>query len=93
MDEAPPRFEGGRVFVHPSMRTCWKELTELGVLSASRPMAIGGQQLPLTVATLSHAYLMAGNLSAYGYAGLTTGAAQSRRPGLRQAARRGCIGC
>ncbi len=75
MDEAPPRFEGGQVFVHPSMRTCWRELTELGVLSASRPMAIGGQQLPLTVATLSHAYLMAGNLSAYGYAGLTTGAA------------------
>ncbi len=39
MDLEPPRFEGGHVTVHPSMRTCWKELTELGVLSASRPMA------------------------------------------------------
>jgi len=75
MDLEPPRFEGGHVTVHPFMRTCWRELVELGVLSASRPMAIGGQQLPLTVATLSHSYLMAGNLSAYGYAGLTTGAA------------------
>lgn len=75
MDDAPPRFEHGRVFVHPAMKQCWRELVDLGVLSASRPAAVGGQQLPLTVATLSHAYLMAGNLSAYGYAGLTTGAA------------------
>ncbi len=75
MDDAPPRFENGRVFVHPTMKQCWRELVDLGVLSASRPAEVGGQQLPLTVATLSHAYLMAGNLSAYGYAGLTTGAA------------------
>jgi alkylation response protein AidB-like acyl-CoA dehydrogenase len=75
MDLEPPRLERGQVTVHPSMRTCWKELVDLGVLSASRPVAVGGQQLPLTVATLSHAYLMAGNLSAFGYAGLTTGAA------------------
>lgn len=75
MDEAPPRFEGGRVTVHPKMHAAWKELVELGVIVAGRPAEVGGQQLPLTVATLSHAYLMAGNLSAYGYAGLTTGAA------------------
>lgn len=75
MDDAPPRFENGRVLVHPTMKQCWRELVDLGVLSASRPVEVGGQQLPLTVATLSHAYLMAGNLSAYGYAGLTTGAA------------------
>ncbi len=75
MDEAPPKFENGAVSVHPSMRACWRELVELGVLSASRPAAVGGQQLPLCVATLSHASLMAANLSAYGFAGLTTGAA------------------
>ncbi|MBE2251401.1 MAG: acyl-CoA dehydrogenase [Myxococcus sp.] len=75
MDLEPPRFEGGRVFVHPSMRTCWRELVGLGVLAASRPSSVGGQQLPLTVSTLSNVYLMAGNLSAYAYAGLTTGAA------------------
>jgi butyryl-CoA dehydrogenase len=75
MDEAPPRFERGRVVAHPSMKGCWRELVDLGVLSATRPLGVGGQQLPLTVASLSSAYLMAANLSAYGYAGLTTGAA------------------
>jgi len=36
---------------------------------------VGGSQLPLTVATLSSAYLMAANCSAYGFAGLSAGAA------------------
>lgn len=75
MDEAPPRFEGGRVTVHPKMHDAWRGLVELGVIACSRPAAVGGQHLPLTAATLGQAYLMAGNLSAYGYAGLTTGAA------------------
>ena len=75
MDEAPPELVGGRVRVHPAVGPLWRELAELGVLAATRPAAVGGQQLPLTVAALAHAYLMAGNLSAYGYVGLTTGAA------------------
>lgn len=75
MDEQPPRFEHGRVTVHPKMHAAWKELVDLGVIAAGRPPEVGGQQLPLTVATLATAYLMAANLSAYGYAGLTTGAA------------------
>src|SRR5690606_2298771 len=48
---------------------------ELGVVAATRPSEVGGQALPLTVATLAHAYLMAGNLSAAALVGLTTGAA------------------
>ena len=75
MDEAPPRLDGGRVRVHPLMHDIYPKLVELGALAATRPEAIGGAQLPLTVATLAHAYLMAANLSAYGYVGLTTGAA------------------
>lgn len=75
MDLEPPRFVDGRVLVHPKMHDCWRALVELGVIAASRPSAVGGQQVPLTVTTLSHVFLMAGNLSAYGYAGLTTGAA------------------
>jgi len=74
MDEAPPRFEGGRVLVHAAMRGAWRELVDLGVLTASRPADVGGAQVPLTVTTLASAYLMAANLSAYGYAGLTAGA-------------------
>ena len=75
MDLDPPRFEHGRVTVHPSMRAIWSQLSELGILSATRPVEVGGQQLPLTVAIVAQAYLMAGNLGAYGFAGLTTGAA------------------
>jgi len=75
MDEAPPRLEGGRVHVHPEVKRLWREQVELGVLNATRPADVGGQQLPMTVAALAHAYLMAGNLSAYGYVGLTNGAA------------------
>ena len=75
MDEQPARVERGAVVTHPRMKEIWGQLVELGVISATRPASVGGQQLPLTVATLGHAYLMAANLSAYGYAGLTTGAA------------------
>jgi alkylation response protein AidB-like acyl-CoA dehydrogenase len=75
MDESPPRFEGGTVLVHPRMKALYPQLAALGIASAPRSAAVGGQQLPLTVSTLAGAYLMAANLSAYGYIGLTSGAA------------------
>jgi len=68
IDSEPPRFEGGRVFVHARMHDAWRELVGLGAISAV-------SELPLTVTTLSSAYLMAGNCAAYGFAGLTAGAA------------------
>jgi len=76
MDEAPPRLVDGRVVVHPSMHAIYTHLVELGTLTATRPAAVGGASLPTAVATLANAYLMAANLSAAGYAGLTTGAAR-----------------
>lgn len=75
MDAEPPTFQAGRIHVHPAMRALWPRLCELGVLSASRPYAVGGQQLPRSVAIVAEAYLMAANLAVYGYAGLTAGAA------------------
>src|SRR5579859_2611254 len=75
MDEHAPRFENGRVKIHPAMREIWPRLVELGILSATRAPADGGAQLPAIVAMLGNAYLMAGNLSAVSYAGLTHGAA------------------
>lgn len=75
MDAEPPRFSDGRVTVHPRMKALWPQLVALGMAAAGRPAAVGGQQLPLTVLTLAGAYLMAANLSAYGYVGLTAGAA------------------
>ena len=68
IDAEPPRFEAGHVFVHARMHDAWRELVGLGVIA-------GVGQLPLTVTTLSSAYLMAGNCAAYAFAGLTAGAA------------------
>ncbi len=68
IDLEPPRFEGGRVFVHARMKDAWRELVAIGAIAAVR-------QLPLTVTTLSSSYLMAANCAAYGFAGLTAGAA------------------
>jgi butyryl-CoA dehydrogenase len=75
MDESPARLEAGTIVTHPRMKGIWEQLVSLGAISATRPAAVGGQALPMTVATLAHGYLMAANLSAYAYAGLTTGAA------------------
>jgi alkylation response protein AidB-like acyl-CoA dehydrogenase len=75
LDAEPPQLKDGRVFAHPRLRSLLDTLRELGVVSASRPASVGGQQLPLTIATAATVYLMAGNLSAFGYLGLTAGAA------------------
>jgi alkylation response protein AidB-like acyl-CoA dehydrogenase len=76
VDETPPRLSGGRVKVHPLLRELYARMAELGLLNATRPESVGGQKLPAAVASLSNAYLMAGNLSAYAYAGLTASAAR-----------------
>ena len=68
IDATPPAFSNGRVTLHPRMHEAWRGLRELDVIAA-----LG--TLPQTVSTLSSLYLMAGNLSAYGVAGLTAGAA------------------
>jgi hypothetical protein len=38
MDHDGPRYEGGRVHVHPSMRAICAHLVEHGTLTASRPL-------------------------------------------------------
>jgi butyryl-CoA dehydrogenase len=58
------------------MHAIYPRLVELGTITATRPEGVGGASLPTCVATLANGYLMAANLSAYGYAGLTTGAAR-----------------
>jgi butyryl-CoA dehydrogenase len=75
MDEDPPRLEGGRVRVHPAVHEILPRLFELGLQCATRPADIGGQQLPSLVANLAASYAMAANGAAYGYLGLTSGAA------------------
>jgi butyryl-CoA dehydrogenase len=75
LDQEPPRYEGGRVRVHPVMGSLYGRLVEHGVLSARRPRSEGGLGLPLVVAALADLHLMAANLGAYAFAGLTIGAA------------------
>jgi alkylation response protein AidB-like acyl-CoA dehydrogenase len=75
MDEAPPVFRDGRIHTHPALPRLFEQMVELGVLTASRPESVGGQQMPMLVNTLASAYLMAANLGAYGFIGLTRGAA------------------
>ena len=75
MDETPPVFRDGRVHTHPALRTLYESMIDLGVLTATRPESVGGQQMPMLVHTMATAYLMAANLGAYGFVGLTHGAA------------------
>jgi alkylation response protein AidB-like acyl-CoA dehydrogenase len=76
MDITPPQLIDGRIVVHPGLKELFPRVVELGVLTASRPAEVGGQQLPTSVAALANGYLMAANLSVFGYLGLTTGAAR-----------------
>ena len=76
MDEAPPVLSGGELRVHPAMKALYPLLVDLGLLTATRPDTVGGQAMPQCVAALANAYLMAANLSAVAYLGLTTGAAR-----------------
>ncbi|HEX2675468.1 MAG TPA: acyl-CoA dehydrogenase family protein, partial [Polyangiales bacterium] len=76
MDEHPAYFENGRVHSHPVLREVWPQIVELGLINAHRPAAVGGQQVPLTVHNVAAAHMMAANLSAFGYAMLTSGSAR-----------------
>jgi len=75
VDAEPTVLRGGEVKTHPALKSIYPQLAALGVVAATRPVEAGGQQLPHVVAAAAELYLMAGNLSAIGYLGLTAGAA------------------
>ena len=75
MDAAATRFDDGTVHTHDVMKTIYPQLEELGMLNGARPEAVGGQQLPLSVYNVASGYMMAANLSAFGFAMLTSGSA------------------
>ncbi|MCA9639807.1 MAG: acyl-CoA dehydrogenase family protein, partial [Myxococcales bacterium] len=76
LDLEPPVLTPSGVKVHPQLKQLYPQLVELGILNATRPEEVGGQNLPALINALASAYLMAGNLAVYAYAGLTTGAAR-----------------
>ncbi len=57
------------------MHRLFSALAEAGVLGATRPFEVGGQQLPALVSNAAGAYLCAGNASAAGLTMLTSEAA------------------
>jgi alkylation response protein AidB-like acyl-CoA dehydrogenase len=75
MDKTASEFVGGRVKVHPLVRTFMKECGEGGWISASFSFDLGGQQLPLIIAAACRFIISAANYSASVYPMLTTGAA------------------
>jgi len=76
MNEDQPKLEDGEVKVHPMIHDLYPKLTELGLLTASRPPEVDGAQLPLTISNIAQGYLMAANAGGFGFAGLTMGAAR-----------------
>src|SRR5689334_14072893 len=75
LDQEPPSFHEGRVKLHPRFAAPYRHLVEVGTISSTQPQAVGGDQLPFTIAVLARAYAMAGNCSIAALAALTTGAA------------------
>ena len=75
MDKTASEFVGGRVKVHPLVRTFMKECGEGGWIAASFSFDLGGQQLPLIVSAACRFIIAAANYSASVYPMLTTGAA------------------
>ncbi|MFO0607139.1 MAG: acyl-CoA dehydrogenase [Polyangiales bacterium] len=72
VDANPPSLApDGSVALHPKMRVMFSALAEAGVLAATRPLEVGGQQLPSIVHTAASSYLCAANGSALGLAMLT----------------------
>ncbi len=75
MDKTGSEFVGGRVKVHPLVRTFMKECGEGGWIAASFSFDLGGQQLPLIISAACRFIISAANYSASVYPMLTTGAA------------------
>jgi butyryl-CoA dehydrogenase len=75
MDKNPPEFVDGKVKVHPMVKSLMKEYGEGGWISATAPIAVGGQQLPQSVNLIPNFIFAAANYSASVYMTLTAEAA------------------
>ena len=74
MDQTP-RFENGKIFLHPKMRELYPKILELGLAPATRGEDVGGQSLPLVIDSVAQMYLCAGNLGASSFVILCRGPA------------------
>ncbi len=74
MDKTP-KFEDGKISLHPKMHELFPRIAELGLAAATRGADVGGQNLPLVIDTAAQAYLCAANLSAASFVILCRGPA------------------
>jgi len=75
MDKIPPEYVDGTVKVHPVVRTVMQECGQGGWISASAPVDLGGQQMPITMTLAPLGIFSAANYSASVYPFLTSGSA------------------
>ncbi len=75
MDVEPPQFVDGTIRLHADAKKLYPRIVDLGLLNATRPESVGGVQMPNLVTVVGSTYLMAANLSMFGFVMLTNGAA------------------
>ncbi|MBU2914585.1 acyl-CoA dehydrogenase [Reichenbachiella agariperforans] len=76
MDQQEPRLEGGKVKVHPQVRSMMKKFGEGGWISASSGPAFGGMDLPIMISSAANYIFGAANFSASVFPQLSTGVAR-----------------
>jgi len=70
-DANEPHFDGDKVTVIPEVKGAWDAFAQADLMSMSMDQALGGAQLPVTVAEAGFAWFSAANVSTTGYLMLT----------------------
>ena len=70
-DQTEPSFDGVTVTVIPEVKQALDAVADAGILSMGMDEALGGAQLPATIAQAGFAWLSAANISTAGYLMLT----------------------
>jgi alkylation response protein AidB-like acyl-CoA dehydrogenase len=72
-DANEPTFDGTRVHLIPEIKAALDEFNRAGLTAAQHDFALGGMQLPTTIANACMAYFMGANVATAGYPFLTIG--------------------
>ncbi len=72
-DANEPTFDGERVQLIPEIKIALDEFARAGLIAAQHDEALGGMQLPVTIANACMAYFLGANVATTGYAFLTIG--------------------
>jgi alkylation response protein AidB-like acyl-CoA dehydrogenase len=72
-DANEPTFDGERVQLIPEIKTAIDVFARAGLIAAQHDEALGGMQLPVTIANACMAYFMGANVATAGYPFLTIG--------------------